>query len=130
MPTSFPLLLVIGTPEIRYFSIISSASESSGSGRMVIGSTIIPDSLFLTLSTSEACSAMVRFLWMMPIPPSRAMQMAVRASVTVSMAADSSGMLRRMLGVIQVERSVSLGRIVEWAGSSRTSSNVNPSRSS
>ena len=36
------------------------------------------------------------FLWMTPMPPSCAMAMAMRASVTVSMAADSSGMLSRM----------------------------------
>jgi hypothetical protein len=33
-------------------------------------------------------------LWMMPIPPSWAMAMARRDSVTVSMAADTSGMFR------------------------------------
>jgi len=34
---------------------------------------------------------MVMFLWMNPSPPSCAMAMAVRASVTVSMAALTSG---------------------------------------
>ncbi len=33
---------------------------------------------------------------MMPIPPSRAIWMAILASVTVSMAADTSGICRRM----------------------------------
>ena len=37
------------------------------------------------------------FLWMMPMPPSCAMAIARRASVTVSMAADTSGMLSWML---------------------------------
>ena len=40
---------------------------------------------------------------MMPRPPSRAMQMAVRASVTVSMAALTSGMFRGMLRDRRVE---------------------------
>ena len=39
---------------------------------------------------------MERFLWMMAMPPSWAMAMAMRDSETVSMAADTSGMLRRM----------------------------------
>ena len=38
-------------------------------------------------------------LWMTPMPPSCAMAMAVRDSVTVSMAELSSGMLRRRLRV-------------------------------
>ena len=127
MPTSLPLALVIGTPEMRYFAMLSSASRIFWVGRMVIGSTIIPDSLFLTLSTSMACSAMVRFLWMKPIPPSRAMQMAVRASVTVSMAALTRGMLRAILRDNWVVRSTSRGRTSEWDGTSMTSSNVSPS---
>ena len=33
------------------------------------------------------------FLWIIPMPPFCAMQMAVSCSVTVSMAAETSGML-------------------------------------
>ena len=55
------------------------------------GSMTMPVSAFFTLVTSSACSSMVRFLWMTPRPPSRAMQIAVRASVTVSMAEDRIG---------------------------------------
>ena len=69
------------------------------SGGSVIGSAIIPLSDRLTLSTSEACSSIVRFLWITPIPPSRARAMARRVSVTVSMAAESSGIPKRSLGV-------------------------------
>ena len=52
----------------------------------------MPDSAFLTFVTSRACCSTVMFLWMTPMPPSRAMQIAVAASVTVSIADESSGM--------------------------------------
>ena len=65
MPTSF-LFLVIGTPEILYWRITSSASETLSSGDMVTGSTIMPLSDRFTLSTSLACCSIVRLRWMMP----------------------------------------------------------------
>ena len=58
----------------------------------------------LDLGTSRACCSMVMFLWMTPMPPSRAMAMAVRASVTVSIAAETIGMFSRMLRVRRVRR--------------------------
>ena len=90
--------------------MISSASRSVASGGRVIGSTIIPDCERLTLSTSAAWSSGDRLRWMMPSPPSRARAIARRASVTVSMAAESSGMFRRMPGVSWALTSV-------WSGS-------------
>ena len=51
--------------------------------------------------------------------------MASGASVTVSMAAEISGMLRRMLRVSCVARLTSRGSTLDWAGTSNTSSNVN-----
>ena len=60
----------------------------------------------------------------MPMPPSCAMAMARRASVTVSMAADTSGSFSAMLRVNRVAREVSLGRTSENAGTSNTSSKV------
>src|SRR5713101_5400547 len=66
---------------------------------------------------------------MMPIPPSCARAMARAASVTVSMAELTSGMLRRRLLVSGVDTSVSRGNTSERAGKSRTSSNVKPSGS-
>jgi len=53
--------------------------------------------------------------------------MARRASVTVSMAADSTGSPSLMLRVSVVERSTSRGSTVEWAGTRRTSSKVRAS---
>src|SRR5580658_3109703 len=64
---------------------------------------------------------------MMPMPPSWAIVMARRASVTVSMAADSTGKPSRMLRVRVVERSTSRGSTAEWAGTRRTSSKVRAS---
>src|SRR5258705_4531894 len=49
---------------------------------------------------------------------------ARRDSVTVSMAADNSGIFRGIEAVRRVVRLTSRGRTVEWAGSRRTSSNV------
>ena len=59
---------------------------------MVIGSFTTPLSKRLTFATSAACALGDMFLWTMPMPPSWAMAIARRASVTVSIAADSSGM--------------------------------------
>ena len=58
------------------------------------------------------------------MPPSCARAIARRASVTVSIAAETSGRLRRMLREREVARSVSRGRTVENAGTSSTSSKV------
>ena len=91
MPTSTSLASVIGTPLMWYVRIRSSASETSASGGSVTGSTIIPDSLRFTLSTSATWSSIERFRWMIPMPPSRASAIARRASVTVSIAAETSG---------------------------------------
>jgi len=91
IPTSF-FPFVTGIPDILYRAISSMASLIFCSGRIVMGSTIIPLSDFLTFSTSWACSSTPIFLWIMPIPPSWAMQIAAFASVTVSIAALRIGM--------------------------------------
>ena len=61
---------------------------------------------------------------MMPSPPCCAIAIAISDSVTVSMAALSSGTLRRMLRVRRVPTSTCAGSTVEWRGTSRMSSNV------
>ena len=66
-PTSFGPT-VTGTPLMRYFAIRSSASATGASGATVTGSTIMPDSERLTLSTSAAWASIVMFLWMKPMP--------------------------------------------------------------
>ena len=115
---------MIGTPEIRYFFISSSASKIRLVGESVIGLTIMPLSERLTRSTSDACSSTDRFLWMMPMPPCCAIAIASRDSVTVSIAALSSGTLTRMLRVTHEVTSTALGSTCECRGTSSTSSNV------
>src|SRR5580765_2857387 len=61
---------------------------------------------------------------MMPTPPSCAMAIARRASVTVSMAAETSGMLSSSSRVRRLFSDASRGRMREWAGRRRTSSKV------
>ena len=127
MPTSRPSLFpssVIGTPEIRYFFIRSSASWMRFFGDSVIGLTIMPLSDRLTRSTSDACSSTVRFLWMTPMPPCCAIAIARRDSVTVSIAALRSGTLIRMFRVTHDVTSTALGSTSECRGTSSTSSNV------
>ena len=74
-----------------YRSIKASASETSAPVGSVIGSTIIPASERFTLSTSPTWAPIGRLRWTMPSPPSRASAIARRASVTVSIAAETTG---------------------------------------
>jgi hypothetical protein len=96
---SLPCPSTIGTPEILNRRMSWYASRSGRSGPSVIGLRIIPLSLRLTRSTSAACRSTVMFLWSTPMPPARAIAMAISASVTVSMAAETSGMLSGMVRV-------------------------------
>ena len=129
MPTSRPLSSsTTGMPEIPCSSLRRSASLTGRSGAMVSGLTTMPASNFLTRRTSCAWASGVMFLWMMPRPPACAMAMASRLSVTVSMAAESSGMPRRISLVTLVPTAVSVGSTVEAAGISVTSSKVSASR--
>ncbi len=100
-----------GRPETRKSDIRSRASCTELRGEMVTGSRIMPLSLFLTRSTSRRSTGI--FLWMMPMPPIRAMEMAMADSVTVSIAAESRGMRRGMAGVSQVVMSTASGVMSE-----------------
>ena len=125
IPMSLPLSQM-GTPEMRNLAISSSASAKVWPGASQKGFVMTPFSERLTISTCSACWLMDIFLWMIPIPPSRAMAMAMRYSVTVSMAALISGIFRRIFFVSWVCRSTSAGRTSLAAGISRTSSKVSP----
>ena len=59
---------------------------------------------------------------MMPMPPWRASEIAIGASVTVSMAAESKGILMLIRLVSRVEVSASEGMTSVGPGSSSTSS--------
>ena len=92
------------------------------------GSTIMPDSERLTLSTSATCSSIERLRWTMPSPPSRASAIAIRASVTVSIAAERIGISSAIVRVSRVAVRTSFGSTADSAGTSSTSSKVRPSR--
>ncbi len=127
MPTT-RLPSITGRPENRCCRFSASTSRTDIVGGIVIGSLTTPLSKRLTLATSAACFAGDMFLCTMPRPPSCAIAIARRASVTVSIAADSSGMFSVMLLVRRVARLTSRGTTREWAGTSRTSSNVSAFR--
>jgi hypothetical protein len=79
------------------------------SGVVVTGFEIMPDSLRFTLSTCIAWSSMERLRCSTPSPPWRAMAMAIRDSVTVSIAEETSGALSVIRRVSREEVSASLG---------------------
>ena len=85
---------------------------------------IIPLSLRFTRSTSAACRSIDMFLCSTPMPPERAMAIAMSASVTVSMAAATNGMLSGMVRVKRLTIETSRGCTLECRGTSSTSSNV------
>src|SRR4051794_2905823 len=95
---------------------------------MVTGFTTMPLSNFFTRRTCSACSSMERLRWTTPMPPAWAMAMASGASVTVSMAAEMSGMPSSIVLVSRVRVSTWEGRTSEAAGTSSTSSKVRASR--
>jgi len=78
-----------------------------------MGFMIMPDSLRFTRSTSAAWRSMDMFLWITPMPPCRAMAIAISASVTVSMAAETIGMLRGMARVKRLVTATLRGCTVE-----------------
>ena len=64
---------------------------------------------------------------MTPMPPACAIATAMRASVTVSIAEEMIGALRRIDRVSLAPMSASLGMITLWPGRNSTSSNARPS---
>ena len=133
MPTSLPARPLpppstTGIPEMRCSCIKVRASASVASGLMVTGLTTMPDSNFFTCRTCAACASGSRLRCRTPIPPACAMAIAICASVTVSIAEATSGMLSRMLGVMRDRISTSAGMTSERPGFNSTSSKVYASR--
>ncbi len=126
MPTSRPSWSMTGRPEIWNRPHSSSTSASVASPVVVTGSETMPDSERFTRSTCRAWSSIERLRCRMPMPPWRAIAMAIRDSVTVSIAAETSGSLTEMLRDSRVEVSTSLGMTSVAPGSSSTSSKVRP----
>ena len=69
----------------------------------------MPLSERLTLSTWAHWASTGMFLWMIPIPPSLAIAIAIWCSVTVSMAADTRGEASRTPRVKGAEMETSAG---------------------
>ena len=113
MPTRRPSGSVIGTPENLKRCIRSSASCSSAVGARVTGSVIMPDCDRLTFWTSDAWSPIDMLRWITPMPPWRAMATAIRPSVTLSIAADTSGTASWMSAANVAEVSTSSGSVSE-----------------
>src|SRR6056297_4306144 len=88
----------------------------------------MPLSKRFTWRTSFACSSTPRLRCTTPMPPACAMAIAMRASVTVSIAEDSSGMFIAMSRVTNVRVSAVDGMTLDAAGTRRTSSKVSASR--
>ena len=127
IPTSLPEVSTIGMPEMRCSFIRSNASDSVWSGVIVIGLITIPLSNRLTARTAAACASRSMLRWRTPMPPSCASAIAMSASVTVSIADDSNGMLSGMSRVRKVRVSALEGSTLDSSGWSNTSSNVSPS---
>ena len=116
-----------GTPEMRNLAHSASTSARVASGEHVTGSVTMPASDRFTTSTCAACSSADRLRCSTPSPPARAIAMAIRDSVTVSIGDDTSGTRSRTRLVTCVPVSTELGTTSDSAGSSSTSSNVRPS---
>ena len=122
MPTSVPSPSTTGRPLTRNWPQSASTSSTVASGVVVTGLVIMPDSERFTLSTWAAWSSIERLRCRMPMPPLRAMATAMRDSVTVSIALDTSGDATVMRLVSREDVSASLGMTSVCPGRSITSS--------
>ncbi|MNL27456.1 hypothetical protein D3C87_1490480 [compost metagenome] len=113
IPTSLLSLSITGIPPILKSFMIWKASATFASALKVTGSWIIPLSERFTFLTSSAWRSMLMFLCSIPIPPAWAMAIARPASVTVSIAAETIGTLRRIFFVKKLPVSTSRGRTSE-----------------
>ncbi len=91
MPMSRLPSSTTGKPEMRYSPASLSSCSSVASGPIVTGFEMMPVWVRLTRSTWYAWSSIERLRWSTPRPPWRAIAIAMRDSVTVSIAADTSG---------------------------------------
>jgi len=91
MPTTLPFSTT-GNPAPDAACVSAEELSDRDFGRYVTGSRSTPRFIALDLATSTLLLA-VRFLWMMRCRPLGAMAIASRDSVTVSIAAETSGIL-------------------------------------
>ena len=102
MPSSFRSESTTGTPEMRKWPHISSTWPMVASRVVVIGWSIMPASERFTRSTWLAWSVADMLRCRMPMPPSRAMAIAMRDSVTVSIAELNRGIRSRIRRLTEV----------------------------
>ena len=98
------------------------ASPTVSSLVIVTGSIIIPDSERFTALTSAAWFLIVMFLCKTPMPPLRAIAIAISDSVTVSIAAETIGTFNPIFLLNLDWIFTSLGSTSEKAGINKTSS--------
>ena len=113
LPVTIPFNLpssTTGIPEILNLLVRFFNSSIEFFELIVTGSLTIPLSYFFTAFTSIAWSSIELFLWITPIPPASASEIAIFDSVTVSIAADNNGIFKTILLVSFDEISTSLGR--------------------
>ena len=122
MPISWLSASTTGKPETRYSPAIVSSSSSVASGPIVTGLEMMPVCVRFTRSTWRAWSSMERLRCSTPMPPWRAMAIAIADSVTVSIAATISGTRSEISRVRRVVVSMSDGARSDSPGSSSTSS--------
>ncbi|KAH3683422.1 hypothetical protein WICPIJ_005641 [Wickerhamomyces pijperi] len=80
-------------PNCSFKALISPMVEV---GEMTTGLLMNPFSYFLTFLTISAWSSAEELWWMIPIPPNKAMWMAISASVTVSIGEETNGVFKVM----------------------------------
>ena len=123
MPASRSSPSTTTSPLTPWSSIRSSASASRAPAPIVWGSGITRASARLTRATSATCCSTERKRCTMPMPPSRAMAIAISDSVTVSMLAETIGAAMRSRRVSRVETLTSDRELIPLRrGASRTSS--------
>ena len=122
IPLRILFAFTTGMPPMLFSRMRDSASWTTASSGSVIGSMIMPLSERFTLRTSSAWACMVMFLWMTPIPPCWAIEIASADSVTVSIAAETMGVLTAICLVNILFKETSRGSTSEYAGARRTSS--------
>ncbi len=97
IPTNFFVTSSItNRPDTLSSCISLDASDAVLEGEIVYGCSIITDSDLFTLNISSTCSEIVINLWIIPIPPSFAIAIAMLDSVTVSIFALIRGIFNEM----------------------------------
>mmetsp|Transcript_149073 Transcript_149073/g.211842 ORF Transcript_149073/g.211842 Transcript_149073/m.211842 type:complete len:300 (+) Transcript_149073:767-1666(+) len=87
---------VTGNPVKPCLVLSTSNSSKVIVGRTQTGSRMKPALYFFTRETSLAWSSMAMFVWITPMPPSKAMAIAMLDSVTVSIGLDTMGVRKEM----------------------------------